>query len=354
ELPADWSPVQILSDSNSLREWHFTGWDKKSQVVHWRDSNGANGELSYTNGRVKLDWRFDWPARWALLGVDVEPFGRDHASSGGSYDTGARIIREIFEDVPPMPVPYDFINRVGETKKMSKSAGDVVTVSGALEIMPPEIVRFFILKSLPARILYFDQGLGLYNLIDEYAAIEHAVRAGEHPDFEQAYRVASAHTKEQTISEVPFGHLVQCFQTAERDPDRTFELLERSGYEQAVNEGRDVIARELRFVGNWLDKYAPERVKISVQKALPELELSDAQRLFLDRLAATVEAEPDLNGLGMHDAIYAAAQGAEIKPGKAFTTLYRLILGQDSGPKAGWFLASLDHDWLVRRLKLSV
>ena len=35
----------------------------------------------------------DWPARWAMLGVSVEPFGKDHATRGGSYDTGARIAR---------------------------------------------------------------------------------------------------------------------------------------------------------------------------------------------------------------------------------------------------------------------
>jgi lysyl-tRNA synthetase class 1 len=351
ELPEDWSPVQILSESNSLREWNFTGWDKKRQVVYWCDSQGDTGELDYTTGRVKLDWRFDWPARWALLGVNVEPFGRDHASRGGSYDTGAQIIRDIFGAEPPMPVPYDFINRAGDTKKMSKSAGDVVTVKRALEIMPPEIVRFFILKSLPSRQLFFDQGVGLYNLIDEYAVLQSEVHNGEHPEFEQAYRVASATTKEQTISAVPFGHLVQCYQAAERDDGRTLELLERSGHSETVARERDVILRELRFVNNWLDSYAPENVRFSVQKTLPKVQLSDEQKLFLTKLAKTIEEEQDLNGQGMHDAIYAAATATDLKPGQAFVALYRVILGQDSGPKAGWFLASLNRDWLTARLR---
>jgi len=350
-LPDDWSPVQILSDGNSLREWQFDGWDKKRQVVKWRDLEGQTGDVSYTSGRVKLDWRFDWPARWALLGVYVEPFGRDHASSGGSYDTGAAIIRDIFGKEPPMPVPYDFINRAGHTKKMSKSAGDVVTISGALEIMPPEIVRFFILKSMPARQLFFDEGMGLVNLIDEFAHVQTEVRAGQHPEFEQAYEVASATTPEQTISDVPFGHLVQCFQAAEGEVERTLELLSRSGHDGVARDEPEVIRRELKFVANWLDQYAPDSVKFSVQSELPRVDMTDGQRVFLAQLAETIGAEPDLSGQGMHDAIYAAAQVADVKPGHGFEALYKVILGQNQGPKAGWFLASLDRGWLVDRLK---
>jgi len=177
------------------------------------------------------------------------------------------------------------------------------------------------------------------------------VKAGEHPDFEEAYRVASAQTRQQTISSVPFGHLVQCYQAARRDPDGALELIERSGHVEAVAHEGEVIKRELAFVENWLAKYAPESVKFEVQERLPEVELDEIQREFLAKLGETVAAERDLNGQGMHDAIYAAAEAAGLKAGQAFRALYRVILGQDSGPKAGWFLASLDHDWLVKRLR---
>jgi lysyl-tRNA synthetase class 1 len=352
ELPVDWSPIQILADSNSLREWQFDGWDKSRKEVKWKDRSGATGAVSYTGGRVIFAWRYDWPARWAILGVNVEPFGRDHASKGGSYDTGAAIVREIFHAEPPMPIPYDFINRVGETKKMSKSAGDVVTIKGALEIMPAEIVRFFILKSMPSRALYFDQGVSLFNLIDEYAKVQQAVKAGENVEFKEAYLVASAQTREQTISTIGFGHLVQCYQAARRDNNKTLELLERSGYEDAVKLEREVIIRELRFVSNWLDKYAPESVKFNVVAVIPVVAISEEQREFLRRLASTIQVEKDLSGQGMHDAIYAAATESGLKPSQAFVVLYRLILDQDRGPKAGWFLASLDREWLVKRLLL--
>lgn len=351
QLPETWSPVQILSDSNSLREWNYAGWDEKRKVVYWRDAAGKTGEVSYTGGRVKLDWRFDWPARWAKLGIDVEPFGRDHATKGGSYDSGARIVREIFEAEPPIPVPYEFINRVGETKKMSKSSGDVVTVTGALEIMPAEIIRYFVLKPMPSRTLYFDEGVGLVNLIDEYAKLQEAVDEGATPENEEAYRVASVPTKVKTISSVPFGHLAQCYQTAGRDPQKAMELLERSGYEKAVRDQKEVIEREFEFCGNWLDKYAPERMKFKLQDQMPDVSLEPEQKQMLKQLAVTMTQNSDLNGQGVHDAIYAASEEVGIKGSKAFAAIYLVLLGQDFGPKAGWFVSSLPRDFVISRFQ---
>jgi lysyl-tRNA synthetase class 1 len=66
-------------------------------------------------------------------------------------------------------------------------------------------------------------------------------------------------------------------------------------------------------------------------------------------LEAALSTVPSSDGQAMHEAIYAALTAAEIKPGEAFKAIYRVILGQDSGPKAGWFLASLDREWLIKR-----
>ncbi len=354
ELPETWAPVQILSDADNLREWRYNGWDKAGGTVSYTDRDGAKGQVSYREGRVKLDWRLDWPARWAIWNVRVEPFGRDHATKGGSYETGKHLVADIFGGSAPLPVPYDFVNRLGQTKKMSKSSGDVITASGALEIMPPEILRFFILRSLPARTLVFDEGVGLYNLIDDYSKLEQAVKAGEQPEFAEAYAIASAQTREQTISSVPFSHLVAVYQAARRDSAECMAILSRTGFEAAVKAERAVIERELVFVGNWLDRFAPDSVVFSVQQAVPEAVLSEAQRNFLAELADIVEHATDgLDGQGMHEAIYAAKEVAKLAPAEAFRALYRVILGKDSGPKAGWFLASLDSDWLVGRLRLT-
>jgi lysyl-tRNA synthetase class 1 len=112
-----------------------------------------------------------------------------------------------------------------------------------------------------------------------------------------------------------------------------------------------VIEREIPFVKNWLEKYAPASVKFAVQPRLPEVELSNDQNQFMSDLAGRIVGM-ELDGQGMHEAIYEAKDAVGLTPHDAFQALYRVILGQDRGPKAGWFLASLDQSWLVKRLRL--
>ena len=344
KLDEHWAPVQISDDEQNLRKRKFAGWDSARQMVQWRDKDGNTGEVELAGGHVKLDWRLDWPARWAKFGVSVEPFGRDHATKGGSYDTGKALVEQIFGGQAPVGVPYEFINTAGETKKMSKSSGNVLTPADAMEVMPAEILRYFVIKSRPSRTLTFDSGLGLYALVDEYTK----ARAGEAT---AAMEYAQAGSTEEVIANVPFNHLVAVYQAARGDAAGVKDILGRTGYENVTNDQWPIVERELGFVKNWLEKYAPANVKFTVQEQLPDVQLSDVQTDFLRRLAQTIAAEKNLDGQGMHDAIYAAAVAAELKPAQAFVALYRVILGQDSGPKAGWFLCSLDHDWLVERLQ---
>ena len=356
QLGEDWVPVQILSDQNSLRQWRYSGWDKAEQTVSYRDEAGKEGTVSYAKGRVKLDWRLDWPARWALWKVAVEPFGRDHASKGGSYDTGKELVSQIFAGIAPYPVPYEFVNLQGQTKKMSKSAGNVMTPLDALEVIPPEIIRYFFAKARPAKVLYFDAGLGLYQLIDEYSKVEAADRAGEAHDFAAAYRVASSISGEsQTVSTVPFSHLVTVYQAAQGDHQRVLELLERTGYEAAVKSQIKVIEAELEYVKHWLEGYAPAEVKFSLQEKLPPVELSDAQTKFLAELADRLEGmTPEAQAI--HDQIYELKEALGLAPSEAFTAIYRVLIGQDQGPRAGLFVSTIAElkgkDWLAGRFRL--
>src|SRR5262249_22115184 len=146
-----------------------------------------------------------------------EPFGRELGTKGGAWDTGVEFCRQVFGAEPPMPLQYDTINLIGETKKMSSSLGNLVTPDEALKIMPPEILRYFVLRSLPKRIVFFDPGLGLYNLIDEFAKLEDAVDEGLHPEFEDAYKVATAIKGERSVARIAFNHLVSVYQAARGD-----------------------------------------------------------------------------------------------------------------------------------------
>lgn len=351
DLAEDWMPIQILSDNKSFNDWRYQSIDLERKVIAYKTADGSSGEVSYTDGRVKLNWRLDWPARWALWGVDVEPYGKEHATKGGSYDTGVEFVSQVFGAHAPFPVPYDTINLLGDNKKMSSSLGNLITPAQALEIMPPEILRYFVFRNLPKRVLYFDSGLGLYNLIDEFSKAEEAVATNQPHEFAEAYKVSTAISGQRTITSVPFNHLVSVYQAARGDGDQIKLMLQRTGYQTVVAEQAEILDREIPYVANWLAKYAPDSVKFEIQQQLPNIELSAGQQAFADTLADKLAELSEPDGQVMHETIYAAKDIAGIQPGEAFQAIYGLLLNKASGPKAGWFLSSLDQPWLIARLR---
>jgi len=358
ELPENWLPLQLLGPNNSFTELTYKGIDTKLKRITGATLDGEIHNLDYSKGQVKLNWRLDWPARWEILGVKVEPFSaQEHGAAGGSYDTGAIFARDIFGYEPPIPgVRYGNIHMLGDTKKMSSSKGNLITPAEALAIMPPDVLRYFIIRSRPDRTLFWDPGQGLFNLIKEFAGIKEILEEGGAPEYADAYKFAVASSvggQPEMISSVPFDHLVQVYQAARGDNKRALAMIERTGFGASVREQTPAILNEFIFVANWLEHYAPEDVKFTVQDKLPQVELSDPQCRFLSDLADRIEnAHDGLDGQAMHETIYAAIDATDLKPIEAFKALYRVILDKESGPKAGWFLSTLESDWLVSRLRL--
>ena len=56
-----------------------------------------------------------------------------------------------------------------------------------------------------------------------------------------------------------------------------------------------------------------------------------------------------MNAKDWHDRIYAVSEEANVKPGFVFKAVYIALLGKESGPRAGWLLASLDQDFVRNR-----
>jgi len=349
QLDENWSPVQIKEDKY-LKKRRFLAIDIKAKTIDYEDKDGRPQTISYAHGEVKLDWRLDWPARWWLLGVDVEPFGRDHATKGGSYDTGVGLSKKIFSDKPPLPVPYNFINRTGQTKKMSKSTGDTLAISDMLEILPPEVLRYFVLRYAPDKLLFFDETDGLVKLIDDFAEL--LAKPDKTSDDEMLIEISMGNITQGTISNIPFSHLVASYQAALKDAGQTLEIIRRTEHKETVDAQEEIIKNELKFIDNWLKNWAPEDVKFELLPKPPSI-ISEKERQYLLTLAGKIEAAPaDADGEWFHKTIYELKDTTGLAPKQLFSILYKVLIGKESGPRAGWFLSILPRDWLVQRLKL--
>ncbi len=350
KLDDHWTPVQIL-EQGRLKNRQFVSIDTKSKTVRYIDKDGAEQDANYEKGEVKLDWRLDWPARWWQLQIHAEPFGREHASAGGSYDTGVQIMKDIYKADPPLPVPYDSIHMVGDTKKMSASKGTAISAMEGAEIMPAEVIRYFILRSPLNRPIHFDPIEGVVQLMDDFAAL--FAKSEKSASEEQLVYLSMRGLDKQTVSRVPFSHLVASYQAALKDADKTIQVIGRTEHADVAREDTEIIREELRFIDGWLQRRAPDDVKFALREDVDPSEFTEQETIFFNLLADKIADAPyDADGGWFHNAIYECKDTTGLEPKTMFAALYRVIIGKTQGPRAGWFLSILPQDWLTERLKL--
>lgn len=334
-----WSPFNPLCPScRRITQGAVTGFSRAAGTVDYACACGASGSVPLAGGG-KLTWRVDWPARWRMLGVTVEPFGKDHATRGGSYDTGVRICREVFSWEPPVPIAYEWISLKGKGD-MSSSKGNVLSISQALEVVPPEALRYLVMKERPQRTITFDPGEPLLALVDSVEAATAAGSADRALELSRAAGFAAVG--------VPFKHLVVVAQAAAFDLDVVMAVLARAGY---PGLDREAVAERLGYARRWLERFAPDDLKFEVRKTLPEAAaaLSPAQRAFLGAFASRLA--PGQDGETVHQLIYAVAPESGVKPSEAFQAIYVALLGKPKGPRAGWFVTVVGAESCAARFR---
>ena len=336
DVPEGWSPFDaICSACGRTNTTRVTGFDLDAETVDYTCSCGSQGTVPMRGGG-KLVWRVDWPARWPIFNVTVEPFGKDYATAGGSYDTGKRISEEIYGYPAPFPMVYEWIHLKG-VGAMHSSTGIVVTIQEMLDVVPPEVLRYLIIRNKPEKHIEFDPALPLLSLVDEYDQRKGDERA-----------IDLSNISKSGPFEIPFRHMVTAVQIARGDEERLFAALKRSGYDVVTR--REEIVGRARNVQTWLDKYAPAYVKFQVQESLPSAvkNLTAEERRALGILADQVGDKPAAE---IHDAVYAVAKQEGLDSKKFFQAIYLAFLGDRQGPKVGWFLSSLERGFVLSRLR---
>lgn len=350
KLEESWTPIQVIEDGR-LKNRPFVSIDTDKKEVTYLNKDDKEQAVSYAKGEVKLSWRIDWPARWWLLKVDAEPFGRDHGTKGGSYDTGKPIAKEVFSIDAPFPLTYNFINRTGATKKMSKSSGDTITAAELLKMLPAEVVWYFVIRYAPDKLLFFDEGDTLMRVIDEFSEL--LAKQNKTEEEQQLIDICTEGVTDRTISHIPFTLLVASYQAGLKDPERTLEIIKRSEYKEVAERQEEIIKAELSFIDEWLKKSASDDVKFELLGEVDSAKFTPEQKTFLSQLADKIEKAPDdADGEWFHKSVYEFKDTTNFEPKELFSTLYQALIGKNSGPRAGWFLSLLPRDWLIKRLKL--
>ena len=319
--------------------------------VKYECACGKQQTLPISDAGGKLVWRVDWPARWRALGVTAEPFGKDHATAGGSYDTATRLAREIFDYEPPYPVVYEWIYLKGRGA-MASSTGVGVSIQAVLEVAPPELVKFLILRVRPEKHIDFDPGTNLLRLVEEYQQLQADYLAGgEAADAlrRRIFELSQVSATPHLYPAVPFAHLPVVLQAAGGDAARALEILRRTGYSLEESDLPD-LEQWLRLAANWLERYAPEEARFQVLETAPQVRLSPSQAALLARLADDL-AHTVWTAEQVHSAVYGALQQQGLKPAEAFQACYLALLGKPQGPRLGYLLSSLPRAFVLTRFR---
>ena len=359
-LEEDWQPVMVYCP-HCRKEARFLSWDGEWKVAYRCPHCGREGETDIREGNVKLRWRVDWPMRWAHFKVDFEPAGKDHLAAGGSYDTGREIVERVFGWPSPIDLMYEFVGIKGQKGKMSGSKGNVILLSDLYEVLEPGIIRFIYAKARPNKELKIDLGLGLLNLYDEfdkveriYFGLEKAKNPEEEEELKRTYELSMPEVPKRLNAQAPFRFLVTLVQMPHLDEDGIINVLIEQGHVPGELSEKDIerIKLRIRLAKNWVKKYAPDDVKFSLLERPPKVELEPGVREAMLEVADWLEKHGKFSVDEFNNALFVASKRRGIPSKNWFKVLYNIFIGKDRGPRLAPFLASLDRDFVVKRLRM--
>ncbi len=332
----DWSPIMPICAQCGRVSTTRT-------LSHVREGNDVRYEyvcdkdVRYTKGcgfkdsnligdhRYKLVWRLDWPTRKQILGTSIEGAGVDHHTKGGSEDTCQAITKELLKKPFHIPYKYGFILYQG--KKYSKSKGTGMGISDIVKLLPPEIVRYMLIRP------------DLEENVDIDPTPEKLLKTIE--EFESASKLD---TNTPEISRSDRKKAIAFSLSVDGNTRWSAQFLDVLLYYQIYNDWNEVVKvtgdkigiEYLRpYVEEWIKRnFIPDDYNFRYQPKPAEGTVKE----FLTSLTGSMDA------LAIHNAIFEYAKSHDIVSKEMFRLLYQALLGKDKGPRLGKLIAALGVD----------
>lgn len=357
----DWYPLQVVCPNcGKIGTTKVTSWDGakvdftcEKSLVEWAQGCNYQGKISPFNGNAKMPYKVEWPCKWHVMGIVIEGEGKDHYAAGGSRDIADVIYREIFHKQPPYDIRYEHILVAG--KKMSKSKGSGVVAKDIFDFLPANVLRFLFVRTRAKRAIDFQpEGETIPLLYDEYDRAISAFHSDPKSDLGRAFYFAEVDVeKSQPKYLLRFSKIAYMLQMPRSD---ILDYAEQEKGSKLTAVEQEEIQNRVEIAKKWLEKFAPENYKFTICERLPEQtrKLSREQKEFLAKVLEIIETKASWQGEVLHQKIHEIKNQLGISPRDAFSAIYLLFLGKDSGPQAGWLLVSLDRGFVTKRLKEAI
>ena len=296
-------------------------------MITFDDEDGTEVTMSVTGGNCKLQWKPDFGARWAALGVDFEMYGKDHATNTPIYDGICRVLGGR----PPEHFTYElFLDAEGH--KISKTSGNGLTIDEWLTYAATESLSYFMyLKPKTAKRMHFDV---IPKAVDEYHQQLRAFHDANDPDKRLANPVFHIHGGEVPASDmvVPFSMLLNLASVAgAEDKDVLWGFIRRYAPEASPETYPQMDRAAEGAVRYYNDFVAPAKVY-----RMP----TEPEREALEELASRLRAwDGPVEDEALQGAVYDVGRDRFEPMRDWFKALYQVLLGADQGPRFGGFIA---------------
>ncbi len=298
----------------------------ETYTVTFDDETGKEWTVPVTGGHVKLQWKPDFGARWAALGVDFEMYGKEHATNEIIYDAICRALGGR----APEHFSYElFLDENGQ--KISKSSGNGVSIDEWLTYAPTESLAYFMYqKPKTAKRMHFDVIPKAY---DEY---HQQLRAYPGQDLKAqlnnpVWHIHGGNVPESTLM-VPFAMLLNLASVSgAEDKEALWGFIRRYAPEATAETHPD-----LDQAAGFAVRYFNDFVKPTRKHRAP----TDQEREALEALKAALEVyDGPIEDEALQSVIYSIGRERFDPMRGWFTALYEVLLGASQGPRFGGFIA---------------
>jgi len=365
EKAENWFPYNpICEKCGKVGTTNVYKWDGKYvyyrceyHIVDWANGCGHENKIEPINENGKLAWRLDWTAHWKVIGISVESSGKDHMSSGGSYDMATHLCKEILNINPPDAMGgYEWFTVGG--KKMSSSKGIGTSAKEVSDILPPEVFRFMQVRTPVSTHLDFNPfGGTIPNLFDDYdrcfnayfLKLENKFPTGKPgevlSDFARIIELSEVkpHPKKRILFP-RFRTIVNLIKNKKNVPD-FFEQQKKSAL---TNEEKQLIEERIKYVNIYIEKYE-EKKEMIIQPA--KFVVNDLQKKFLKTLSEKLSSLKSENKEEIQKAIFNSIKEVNIIPKEAFTAFYHALTNKSFGPKAADLIIELTIKQVIDKIK---
>jgi len=325
----DWSPLMpICEKCGRIATTRVTSHTDDSyeyvcdKDVKYTKGCGHPGKAKISDHRYKIVWRLHWPAWKQVFHTSIEGAGMDHHTKGGSEDTCKEITQTLMKKEHPIPFKFGFILFQG--KKYSKSKGIGMAVSDLVMLVPPEILKYILIKP------------DLEENVDINPTPENLLKTME--DFQLASQLKSKpelsrHERKMVIAfELSTDKLN--WKTSFLDVLLYYQIY--GDWQKVADMTKDQEGTQYLkpFVQEWINRqFIPEDYRFKYQPgAMPVSE---------NVKNAIAVLSPGMDALAIHNAIHDFAKSNGIETKTMFSELYRALIGKERGPRVGKLIAAL-------------